>query len=190
MTVTNAETDRHKVSPTLHKDLGASGALSEEVVIIDLENTAHAKPVQGIHHQYRFRIDHETHVIGTGTPTGAQLLALAGKSASEWCLFQLLRGNVEEHVELSDTVDLLGRSIERFETKRAWQLCIEGHNFPWCREAITTSEIIKLGGWDTSQGVIEVDEDQNERTLAPDEVIHLKPGKEYGKRHRWKRGAA
>jgi hypothetical protein len=69
-------------------------------------------------------------------------------------------------------------------------LSIEGRTFPWDRDTITTAEIIRLGGWDASQGVIEVDEHQNERTLAVDDVIRIEPGKEYGKRHRWKRGAA
>jgi len=39
-----------------------------------------------------------------------------------------------------------------------------------------------------SQGVIEVDKDNNERTLAPDEAVQLKPGQGFGKKHRWKRG--
>jgi hypothetical protein len=69
-------------------------------------------------------------------------------------------------------------------------LSIEGKTFPWERDTITTAEIIKLGGWDATQGVIEVDEEQNERTLTVDETIRIQPGKEYGKRHRWKRGAA
>ena len=46
----------------------------------------------------------------------------------------------------------------------------------------------ELGGWELSQGVIEVDKDNNERTLAPGEVVQLKPGLGFGKKHRWKRG--
>jgi len=69
-------------------------------------------------------------------------------------------------------------------------LSIEGKTFPWEGDTITTAEIIKLGGLDASQGVIEVNEDQSERTLTIDEIIRIQPGKEYGKRHRWKRGAA
>jgi hypothetical protein len=42
---------------------------------------------------------------------------------------------------------------------------------------------------DASNGVIEVDEDQNERTLAPGEVIKLRPGVAYGKKLCFKRGA-
>jgi hypothetical protein len=67
-------------------------------------------------------------------------------------------------------------------------LVIEGKEYPWDRDTITTAEIAQLGGWDPSQGVIEVDKDNNERTLAPNEVVDLKPGQGFGKKHKWKRG--
>jgi hypothetical protein len=66
---------------------------------------------------------------------------------------------------------------------------IEGTEYPWPKSTITTEEIARLGGWDPSVGVIEVDKENSERTLAPGEVIELKPGHGFGKRHRWKRGA-
>lgn len=69
-----------------------------------------------------------------------------------------------------------------------YTVVIEGKPYPWNAKSITTEQIIALGGWDASQGVIEVDEDNNERTLAPHEVIELKPGLDFGKKHRWKRG--
>lgn len=68
-------------------------------------------------------------------------------------------------------------------------LNIEGKVHPWGDEKITTEEIAELGGWDPSVGVIEIDEDNVERTLQPEEVIHLKPGIEFGRRLRWKRGS-
>lgn len=67
-------------------------------------------------------------------------------------------------------------------------VCIEGETHPWADNTITTEEIIEAGGWDPDQGVIEVDRDQNERTLRPGEVIEIKPGKRFGKRVCWKRG--
>lgn len=67
-------------------------------------------------------------------------------------------------------------------------LSIEGKEYPWDEETITREQIAQLGGWDVSQGVIEVDKDNNERTLAPNEVVELKPGKGFGKKHKWKRG--
>jgi len=67
-------------------------------------------------------------------------------------------------------------------------LVIEGKEFPWDEDTITPAQIAHLGGWDVSQGVIEVDKDNNERTLAPNEVVELKPGLGFGKKHKWKRG--
>lgn len=67
-------------------------------------------------------------------------------------------------------------------------LDIEGQEIPWDQDTITTEQIAELGGWDVSLGVIEVDKDNNERTLAPGEVIEIKPGHGFGKKHIWKRG--
>jgi len=67
-------------------------------------------------------------------------------------------------------------------------LNIEGRDVPWNSDTITTEQIASLGGWEPSQGVIEVDKDNNERTLTPGEVVQLKPGLGFGKKHRWKRG--
>lgn len=67
-------------------------------------------------------------------------------------------------------------------------LVIEGKEVAWNKDSITTEEIAVLGGWDASQGVIEVDKENNERTLAAGEVVALKPGLGFGKKHRWKRG--
>ena len=86
------------------------------------------------------------------------------------------------------SADLAEDGVERFRTARIFFVCIEDQTFPWPRSTITTEEIAEIGGWDVSQGVIEVDEDQNERTLAPGEVIELKPGLAFGKRLCWKRG--
>lgn len=65
---------------------------------------------------------------------------------------------------------------------------IEGEIYEWDSETITTEEIANLGGWDPSQGVIEIDKDNNERTLQPNEVVELKPGHGFAKKIRWKRG--
>lgn len=65
---------------------------------------------------------------------------------------------------------------------------IEGQVFPWGQPTITTEEIADLGGWDVEQGVIEIDKDNNERTLAPGEVTELKPGRGFSKKYHWRRG--
>lgn len=84
---------------------------------------------------------------------------------------------------------------ETFEVNKAqpgegpkYFLDIEGKEFPWNQDTITTEQIAELGGWDASEGVIEIDRDNNERTLAPGEIIEIKPGHGFGKKHKWKRG--
>ena len=67
-------------------------------------------------------------------------------------------------------------------------LCIEGTEYDWSELTITTEQIAEIGGWDPSVGVIEVDPDNIERTLAPGEVVELKPGHGFGKKQSWKRG--
>jgi len=65
---------------------------------------------------------------------------------------------------------------------------IEGVLKPWDKDTITTEEVITLGGWDPSQGAILIDKDNNERTLAPGDVVELKPGQGFSKKIRFKRG--
>lgn len=65
---------------------------------------------------------------------------------------------------------------------------IEGTEHPWPSATIKTEEIAQLGGWDSSSGVIEIDQDNVERTLAPGEIVDLKPGHGFAKKVRWKRG--
>ncbi|MCI0458583.1 MAG: multiubiquitin domain-containing protein [Gemmataceae bacterium] len=64
----------------------------------------------------------------------------------------------------------------------------EGTEHPWDQPTITTEQIAQLGGWDPSLGVIEIDKDNNERTLRPGEVVELKPGHGFAKKIRFRRG--
>jgi hypothetical protein len=65
---------------------------------------------------------------------------------------------------------------------------VEGTLHDWDRDTITTEEIAQLGGWDPSVGVIEIDKDNNERTLGSGEVVELKPGQGFAKKIKFKRG--
>ena len=67
-------------------------------------------------------------------------------------------------------------------------LYIEGKAYAWDDDKVTTEQIAELGGWDLSEGVIEIDENNVERTLQPEEVVYLKPGIQFGKKLRFKRG--
>ncbi len=59
---------------------------------------------------------------------------------------------------------------------------IEGVEKPWDKDTITTEEIISLGGWDPSQGAIEINlKDNTERTLSLNETITIKPGYGFSK---------
>ncbi len=70
-----------------------------------------------------------------------------------------------------------------------YEIDIEGTLHPWHRDTITTADIIQLGGWSPDQGVVEVDlKTQEERTLAADEVVTLKPGHGFGKKVKFQRG--
>lgn len=65
---------------------------------------------------------------------------------------------------------------------------VEGIEHPWPTETITTEQIATLGGWDPAVGVIEIDQDNNEHTLQPGQVVQLKPGHGFSKKIHWKRG--
>lgn len=66
---------------------------------------------------------------------------------------------------------------------------IEGTEYPWDKDTITTEQIMKLGGWDFSKGAIIINQKTNEeRTLQPDEVIEIKPGMGFAKKVKFKRG--
>lgn len=82
-------------------------------------------------------------------------------------------------------VDLAGTE---HQTGPKYFVDIEGHNFPWAQDTITTERIAQLGGWDSSQGVILIDKDNNERQLNPGEVVELKPGQGFAKKVRFRRG--
>lgn len=71
---------------------------------------------------------------------------------------------------------------------KSFYVCVEGNTHEWGSSTITTEEIALLGEWDVAQGVIEIDKDNNERTLQPGEIVELKPGHGFAKKVCWKRG--
>lgn len=81
-----------------------------------------------------------------------------------------------------------GCHVDEGHDNRRFCVNTEGTEHSWPRHTITTEEIAKLGGWDPAQGVIEVHEDNTEQTLQPGEVVHLRPGRAFCRRVRWKRG--
>ena len=77
---------------------------------------------------------------------------------------------------------------EPVQTGAKYFVDVEGTIHPWPTDDITTEQIIKLGGWDPSQGAIEIDPDNVERALKPGEIVELKPGHGFAKKVKFKRG--
>lgn len=68
---------------------------------------------------------------------------------------------------------------------------IEDRDYAWNADTITVPEIRTLGGIPADQQIQEINlETQEERTLAEDEVVKLKPGRGFSKRIKFQRGQA
>lgn len=66
---------------------------------------------------------------------------------------------------------------------------IEGVKHPWDHDTITVPELRTLGNLPTGVPVIEVDlHSGTERTLAEDEIVHLRPGQGFSKKVQFRRG--
>ena len=70
-----------------------------------------------------------------------------------------------------------------------YDIDIEGELYAWCSSSITVEQLRELGGYPPGTEMIEVDLETNtERTLHDGEVIHVAPGKGFGKKILFKRG--
>ncbi|MCY4039811.1 MAG: multiubiquitin domain-containing protein [Gammaproteobacteria bacterium] len=74
------------------------------------------RPPKGL--KYKVKIDREKYVVEGAQITGAQILALVGKTPEEWALNQKLKGGKRERVRSDDFIDLSEPGTERFETVR------------------------------------------------------------------------
>jgi hypothetical protein len=137
---------------------------------------------------FRFVLNDRRLEWGANSILGRVLKLLAGLDPAKSGAWLERRDELDMLVEDDQLVSLAGKEVERFRAAPVFILCIEGDSHRWLKSTITMEEIAALGGWDPSQGVIEVDKDQNERQLKPGEVITLKPGFSYGKKLCWKRG--
>ena len=138
---------------------------------------------------YRLEVDGKPREWGSDFITGRAIKRLAGvNDPSEVGLWQKTKEGEDKLIGNRDSVDLTCGGIEKFRIGAKFSICIEGKVFEWRKETITSEEIIQLGGWDASQGAVEVDKEQNERTLTSGEVIKLKPGHNFCKKQHFKRG--
>ena len=66
---------------------------------------------------------------------------------------------------------------------------IEGQDHDWDRDTITVPELRELGGLPSDLPIIEIDLKTNDqRTLAEDEVVTLRPGLGFSKKIKYQRG--
>ena len=138
---------------------------------------------------YRLEVDDKSREWGSDIITGRAIKRLSGIADPDGIgIWQITQDGEDKLIGDRDLVDLTCEGIEKFRIGAKYSICIEGQVFEWSKKTITTEEIIQLGGWDASQGAVEVDKDQNERTLVSGEVIKLKPGHNFCKKQRFKRG--
>jgi hypothetical protein len=130
--------------------------------------------------RYAILVDGERKLVESPKPTGAQILDLVGKCPESFFLQEV------RTVGAHEVVDLRRPGVERFIT--IFKLHIEGKGFPWPHPTVTMEQIAALGGWNPSEGVIQVDSDQNETTIKPGQVVTLPTDCSFGKPLHWKRG--
>ena len=87
-----------------------------------------------------------------------------------------------------ESAENVGMRDEKKPEEPKFTLDIEGALKPWYEDTITPKQIAELGGWDVSLGVLLIDENNNERTLQPGEVVKLEPGLGFSKKVRFRRG--
>ena len=95
----------------------------------------------------------------------------------------------DRFIEDADVVKLDTSGVEKLRVAPVFVLWIEDRKYRWPDQSIATAQIAKLGGWDPSLGVQEIDMATGKaRTLKPGEVIDLKDLKTFAKRIGWRRG--
>jgi len=135
---------------------------------------------------YVIRIDEDRLRISVPSLRGEAVLELVDKCSASYFLDQRLRDGEVREIGPDDIVDFRAPGVERFVT--SFRLVIEGKYYRWSQPTITREQIAELGGWNASEGVVQIDADQNEVTLNPGQVVTLDPGCSFGKKIRWKRG--
>jgi hypothetical protein len=98
---------------------------------------------------------------------------------------QELEEIIEEDVTITDTfVD--GQLVREEVSVR--EILLEGTPIQLKKDTVTAEEIAVLGGWSVSEGVLLIDDDNNERRLSVDEVIVVETGMTFAKKVKFKRG--
>jgi hypothetical protein len=165
------------------------GATSDDGVVfdeVDLEAHSASGDRAPRARRYVIRVDDDRLRVSVPRMSGEAILELVEKCSTSYFLDQRLRGGDVREVGPDEVVDFRAPGVERFAT--AFKLCIEGRFYRWSEPTITREQIAELGGWNVSEGVVQIDADQNEVTLNPNQIVTLGPGCAFGKKIRWKRG--
>ena len=138
---------------------------------------------------FRLEIDERRFEWGAAELTGLIAKQAAGADPACTGVWLERRDGPDLFIEDADVVKLASEGVEKLRTGPVFVLYIEDTEFQWPEPTITTEQIAKLGGWDLSLGVQQIDLATNEaRTLKPGEVIDLKDLKTFVKKIGWRRG--
>ena len=138
---------------------------------------------------FRVEIDARRFEWGAAKLTGLVAKQLAGADPACTGVWLARRDEPDLFIEDADVVELVAAGVEKLRTGPVFVLWIEGEEFQWPEPTINTEQIAKLGGWDPSEGVQQIDLATNEaRTLRPGEIVDLKNLKTFAKKIGWRRG--
>lgn len=139
---------------------------------------------------FRVEVDRRRFEWGTSELTGLIAKQMVGTDPACTGVWLERRDEPDLFIRDNDIVMLEAEGVERLRTGPVFPLWIEGKEFQWLEQTITTKQIAELGGWDPSSlGVQQIDLATNEaRTLKPDEVVDLKDLKRFAKKIGWRRG--
>jgi hypothetical protein len=69
-----------------------------------------------------------------------------------------------------------------------YTLEVDGQEYRIETSTVTGGEVMDLAGIPHAQGLLLIEDDGTQRTVAADEVIELQPGRRFKKRPKFKRG--
>lgn len=138
---------------------------------------------------FRVEIDERRFEWGNDGLTGLIAKQLVGADPACTGVWLERRDGPDLLIEDADVVKLAAEGVERLRTGPVFLLDIEGKEVRWPEPTIRTEQIAKLGGWDPSLGVQQIDLATNEaRDLKPGEIVDLRKIKKFAKKIGWRRG--
>ena len=138
---------------------------------------------------FRVEVDERRFEWGNDGLTGLIAKQLVGADPACTGVWLERRDGPDLFVQDKDVVKLTAEGVERLRTGPVFLLHIEGKEFRWPEPTIATEQIAKLGGWDPSSGVQQIDLATNEaRDLTPGEIVDLRQIKRFAKKIGWRRG--